>query len=242
MKEELKYHRNDPLQPLIAHLSERMGEVFERSTQLQRYSLAYSNFYASLARFLPELSIAARWSQSAMIARKHSLKYTPAERRIADKYNRVAPFLDLDFYNCLIHGRILMDRAVGFGRYYLKGGRLPSFHSFADHKRFFTNLKGSYGSHEEYARYILERTGWFESVLKITRDQYVVHSGPKHVRLFGFAGATDMNLIILPHVPRERRRGNGVPAIIVSVPGIARKIHDLLEWMGEFGAKALDAD
>ena len=95
----------------------------------------------------------------------------PRQRRVASDYHALQPFIGLDFINCLIHARIVCDRAIALARHFIVGQRVPSFNSFHDHKRFFERLKQPYLPHEEYARYFRDETSWFDMPLKPVRDR-----------------------------------------------------------------------
>jgi hypothetical protein len=75
-----------------------------------------------------------------------------------------------------------------------------------------------YPDHEAYARYLRNKTHWFEMPLKAVRDKFVVHSSPKHMRFVGLPNTWEVELVILqadgqlPEKPLSR-----VTPIIVNV-------------------------
>src|ERR1700730_14439225 len=107
VRQELRRLSKDPLRLYLERVSE---PVTIEHNEFIRYQETYWCYYASLERFLPEQSLAVRWMNGPMDVLKYGGKYTPAQRRLAGRYNRIARFLHLDFYNCLLWARILMDR------------------------------------------------------------------------------------------------------------------------------------
>ena len=126
VRARLRHIREDPLDPLLQVIDG--GKVDLLSNQRTRYREAYWFYYLSLARYLPEMSIAARHSKGPQWVHGSggTRKYTPSQRRLAQQYKQVAPFLEYDLVNCLIHSRILLDRIAGLSQSFLTGQRLPS--------------------------------------------------------------------------------------------------------------------
>lgn len=208
---------------------------------ISMYQLAYSWYYLCLQRFLPEMSLAVRWSKGPYWALKSGRKYTPYEAKIAERYNQVAPFLYLDFYSCLLYARILLDRVAALSRLFLTEGNRPSFTSFNDHRRFFMKRTAPYGLHEEYAKYIRECTGWFEMPLKYVRDHFIVHSSPKHMRHFGYPmGDNELTLILSVHQKdKNDESSERVKHIVVSIPRLAEEVNEFLQWFNDYSVRAL---
>lgn len=240
IREELRRLKRDPLEPLLKTLG-----LQRRSTMLQdvagRYSDAYRSYYLCLERFLPEMSLAIRWSTGPYYVRKYGGRYTPAQRRLAARYNKIARFIDLDFFNCMLYARILLDRTISLSRYFLSGGNLPSFVSFDDHKKFFQRQQSPFDEYEEYAAYIREHTDWFDMPLKTVRDKFLVHAGPQHLRVFGFPyGDAELGLMISVPVGKDSRTGLGhFRTIVVSIPQLARDIEGFLTWFCDYGCRAI---
>src|SRR5690349_21833634 len=136
VRKTLAQYRRDPLYGLIAELGgyDRPRILHD---DISMYQLAYSWYYLSLQRFLPAMSLAVRWSKGPYWALREGRAYTPRESAIAQRYNEVAPYLYLDFYNCLLYARILLDRVAALSRVFLTAGDRPSFTSFNEHKKFF---------------------------------------------------------------------------------------------------------
>ena len=146
IRKELSRIRMDPLYPLLEAFG--YDGIHVVSDDLTRYVEGYWFYYLSMERYLPEMSIAARYSRGPAWVRRSGgkEKYTNAERKLADKFNATARFLEYDLANCLIHSRILLDRTIALSRRFLSFERLPSFTSFSDHKKFFLRLKVAFGS------------------------------------------------------------------------------------------------
>lgn len=137
--------RIDPLIPFVSQLSDPRRPRIIHDT-ISRYQEAYQFYYLSLERFLPEMSLAIRWSNGPYYVRKYGGRYTHGQARLAKRFNAISRYLPLDFFNCLLHARMLVDRVVSLSRYFLKGPNLPSFTSFNEHKKFFQHLRRSYGT------------------------------------------------------------------------------------------------
>jgi len=153
---------------------------------------------------------------------------------VSAEHNRLEPFFELDFVNCLIHARIVCDRAIALSRHFLNNQPVPSFTSFHDHKRFFTRLAGRYEPRQEYAVYLRDNTSWFDMPLKPVRDQYFVHQGPKHMRFLGYDSNHDLQMVIvIPNGPHEAPFGQ-VQAITVSIRRLARDLDSFLTWFNAY--------
>ena len=110
-----------------------------------------------------------------------------------------APYWGLDFDNFLIHGRILLDRAIRLARPLFGRSDAPSLYSFRKHRDFFLKPENiPYPVHEEYAKYVREQTGWFPR-LKLARDKYIVHRPSPFYKFFGWdhVPAREMCLVVL---------------------------------------------
>ncbi|HQR34046.1 MAG TPA: hypothetical protein PLK30_15015 [Blastocatellia bacterium] len=238
VKKELAKYRSDPLYAFIDKL-EGYHKLKIIEDDVSMYQLSYSWYYRSLERFLPEMSIAVRWFKGPYWALKEGRRYTDSERKIAEKYNAVSKYLYLDYYNYILYARIVLDRVAALARTFIKESNKPSFTSFNDHKKFFKKLTADYGENEEYARYIREKTDWFEMPLKQVRDQFIVHAAPRHLRIFGYPGGdNELALIInLPFEPTSPAPLAQVKTITVSIPRLAEQIHEFLLWFNSYALK-----
>ena len=210
---------------------------------IYRYREAYHFFYLSLKRFLLEMSIAVRWSNRQYYVRKYGGKYSESQRKLANKYNAISKYLAYDFFNCILHFRILMDKTIGLSRYFITNNQLPSFTSFDNHKKFFKELKENneeFGQFEDYAHYIREETDWFDIPLKIVRDKYLVHAGPKHIRIFGYPNDHEISLVLILPAGDEKKSLNKVNCISVSIPQLANDIQKFLIWFSNYGINCLE--
>jgi hypothetical protein len=235
VRRECALFKDDPLRPLLTIIGHE--PVVLSHDELSRYATAYEYFYLSLRRYFEAMSLSIRWQKGPKWLRGR--RFGPRQRQVATEYNAIGPYLELDFANCLIHARIVCDRAVALARHFIRTPPVPSFTSFHDHKRFFVRMENTYGTHEEYADYFRTRTAWFDMPLKPVRDQYFVHHGPKHMRFLGYDSDQDLQMvIILPagpaHTPYSR-----VESITISVRRLARDLHEFLQWFNAYGMKAL---
>jgi hypothetical protein len=111
IRAEIKRLRRDPLGELVERLGGHKPTVLSNPAGL--YQEAYAFYFLSLYRYLREMSVAARYSRGPYWVRRSRGKYTAIQRKLADEFNVIAPFLELDLINCLLHSRILLDRVVG---------------------------------------------------------------------------------------------------------------------------------
>ena len=241
VREETKRIRRDPLQPLLAALGYDRTRVV--SDNMTRYIEAYGFYYLSMERYLREMSVAARYSRGPRWVLKSggTQKYTLAERKLADEYNLIAKFLELDITNCVIHTRILLDRVISIARHFLPSNQQPSYTSFNNHKKFFLKLTEPFGQHEEYANYIREETDWFEMPIKAVRDKFVMHSAPKHMRFLGFpSGGYELDLsILLPDALDGEKLFSKVKVIRINALRMSYDIETFLTWFNDYGLMAL---
>jgi hypothetical protein len=242
VKKELKRLSYDPLEPLLREIETKDFAILQ--DEFSRYRETYYFYYLSLDRFFHEMSIAARWSKGPYWVRRSGGKYTASERKLADEYNKISRFLEFDFFNCLLYARMLLDRTIALSRYFLKENNSPSFTSLNEHKKFFLRLKQPFGAHEEYAEYIRNQTTWFDMPLKFVRDKFLVHAGPKHMRIFGYPGGRyELGMMIMlpagsdPNKPLER-----VKSINVSIPQLASDIEQFLTWFCNYAINAIEAN
>lgn len=241
---ELKKFRKDPMESFLGFLGKEQ-EFTLFANDIYRYREAHYFFYLSLTRFLPEMSIAVRWSNGPYWVWKSRGKYSESQRKLANKYNAISKYLQYDFFNCILHFRILMDKTICLSRYFITNNELPGFISFNKHKKFFENLKKNnekYGQFEDYASYIREKTDWFDTPLKMIRDKCLVHAGPKHMRILGYPGmGHELSLaVILPVGDEEEKSLSKVNVISVSIPQLANDIQKFLIWFSNYGINCFE--
>lgn len=231
VRKEIRRIRHDPLRPFLVTLDSNSSSLF--TNEFSMYEEAYRFYFLSLSRFLKEMSIASRWSRGPYYIRKYGGKYTPNQRALAEKYNKIAPFVDLDFFTCLIQARILLDHTVAISRTFLSGRHLPSFMSFAKHKKFFQKLHEPYGQFEDYAHYFRKETEWFDVPIKVVRDKFLVHAGPKHMKSFGYPmGSDHLDLDII--LPDQKRLLAEVKMIHVNILQMSYDIERFLRWFCDY--------
>jgi hypothetical protein len=240
VKKELQRFKRDPMDPFLNALGQSI-EYVVLENEFSLYRETYQFYYLCLDRFLNEMSIAVRWRNGPYWVRKEGGKYTPSQRALAQKYNQIARFLELDFFNCLLYARMLLDRTIVLSRYFLKGKNLPSFTSFNDHKKFFQRQSDAYGKHEEYASYIRNNTDWFDIQLKLVRDKFLVHSGLKHMRVFGYLDHEFGLAIVIPGTPDADKTLAQLRSVIVSISQLSHDIEQFLTWFSQYGIKAISS-
>ena len=187
--------------------------------------------------------MAARYAKDPRSVRRSggTRKYSASQQRLAEQRKQVAPFLEYDLVNCVIHTRILLDRVAALSRSFLTGQRLPSFTSFSDHKKFFTKLRVPYETHEAYAEYIRNRTDWFDMPLKEVRDKFVAHSSPKHWRFLGYPnGGYELDLnVVLPASESGDKTSANTRMIRVNALRLSYDVEAFLKWFCDYGLAAL---
>lgn len=236
IKSEFKKLEKNPLLSVLKKINSEEISIFR--DDLSRQDESYKHYFLTLERCLKHTSISIRYHNSAYYKRKNRQRLTPAEKKIAIAYDKSARYFELDFFNNLIHARILLDRIVFISRFFLKDGYVPSFTSFNDHKKFFR--KNSVINHDEYANYIKNNTDWFDFPLKAIRDKFITHASPKHVMHFGFPGVKNTDLclmIVLADNPEGDLRK--VKIINVSLVTLYRDIHKFMDWYASYLIKVL---
>lgn len=235
VRNQLRRLRDDPLYPFLECLhSTREPRFWE--DEIERYQMAYWFYYLSLERLLPEMSLAARWRNGPYWARREQRKYTDSERKLAERYNAIARYVECDFINCVIHARILLDRVASLSSAFLTGSKLPSFTSFAKHRKFFLKMTDLRGDHDEYAICIRSRTDWFD-VLKNVRDKFIVHLGPKHRKLWAIPyGSREVDLTLILDPMRNPPPGH---TLVMSIPSLVQEVDEFLQWFAAYGMRSL---
>jgi hypothetical protein len=237
----LRRLRIDPLGEMLTLLASGAPSLY--SNDLTRYEAAYEFYCLSFARYLREMSVAARYSRGSQRVRPSdgTSKLSAGQRRLAEQRKQVAPFLEYDLVNCVIHTRILLDRVAALSRFFLTGQSLPSFTSFSDHKKFFTKLSVPYGTHEAYAKYIRNQTDWFDMPLKAVRDKFVVHSSPKHFRFLGYPnGGYELDLnIMVPDDENPEEPSGRIKLIRVNALRLSYDVDAFLKWFCTYGLEGL---
>jgi hypothetical protein len=147
-----------------------------------------------MERIFEQISTSVRYRKGPYYVRRYGDKFSPGQKKLADKARKLRPYFELDISTGLLQTRILLDRVVSVSRCFLKGPKLPSFTSFSNHKKFLNtnSIKG----HEEYVRYFREETDWFDKPIKYIRDKFFVHQGPKHWMCYTIGWENDDNLTL----------------------------------------------
>jgi hypothetical protein len=242
VRREVATFHSDPLHALLAAIR-RPDHAGLLTDEVARWGEAFDFYRLSYARLIPAIALQLRWSKGPYWAWKNGKRYTKAEKRVADAHRIVAPYLALDFWNYLLHARILCDRLSGLSRYFVKGHPLPSFTSFADHRHFFERGRCPAPDLVDYGAELIARSEWFAMPLKHVRDKFIVHASPRHVRLFGQSTDHDYELVlILPEGEDPARPLARTRLVTVSARRLARDIDSLLMWFCAYGLRRVGHD
>ncbi len=240
-RKELRRLRVDPLEQFLRQVRGGEKPIFGLRDDLDAYEQAYQFYYLSLSRFLPASSLAWRCRDRKWWPRKRGGGFKSLNHReLGKKYVEALPFILYDLWNCLFHARILMDCTIRLSRLFLKPG--PSFTSFSDHKKFLQKRLAAITDHREYALFIAEKTDWFDIPIKLVRDKFFVHAGPRHERFLTFPGAPrgfEIGLtIMLPTKPQDKQWAKEIKHITVSIPRLMDDIDTFLHWFNDYGVAA----
>lgn len=232
VRKELKRIKQDPLEAFLdkAFPEYRIGDA--RSI----YEEAYYFYIRAMERAFEQVSTTVRYRKGPFYVRKYGGKYGPGQRKVANKWKKLRPFLELDINTCVLQTRILLDRTVALSRSFLVGGELPSFTSFSDHKKFFIKKPNAVPDNTEYADYMINDTDWFDISIKYLRDKFIVHAGPKHQKGFAIGWEGD-DLAMIISVADNRSPTN---LINFNAWRLSYDIEKYLTWFGAYGVKALD--
>jgi hypothetical protein len=201
---------------------------------ISRYHEAYYFYFLILKRLLPEISHAKRYTYQ--LRYKKPNKYSPSDKKLLFKLKAETGFLELDYSALIIQSRILLDKAASLSSAFIKSKeRMPSFHSFADHKNFFKKQKNiPYEPYEKYAKYIREETDWFDHTLKPIRDHFIVHSSPKHLKFLGYNIKDELELIFFISKNKEKPLSMVEPLNINAVD-IIKNVDHYLRFINDYG-------
>jgi len=238
LKVEQRLYQEDPLEPLLtAIVSGR--QVWFITDEVARYETAYADYRLSLERLMPEMRAGIQWHYHIRGRRK----YGPRQRAIAEAYHRSKKFLGHDCRAAVIFARILLDRAVSLSRHFLEHEKGLGFTSFNEQKKFFSKRGSSSGMQEEYASYIRKKTDWFEH-LKLVRDKFIIHHGPKHMNLLTYgphAAGHDLGILIFVTGDDDFSQREGKMTVIqISIRRLVRDVHAFLSWFRDYGLRALE--
>lgn len=235
-RSQISLIRGNPISEFLDKINSDESLIFRN--EIKRQEEAYCCYFFSVERFYRQISLSIRFNRNLSSKRK---KYSASEKALASEYNRNVRYTALDFFNCLIHARILMDRTIVLSRMFINEGNNPSFTSFSDHKKFFKKLETEYGKHQKYAQYIKSETDWFDFPLKAVRDKFIVHSSPKHMQYFGFPGGDYTDLCLVYTIPDNPEGNLGkVKMINVSIITLAQDIDKFLRWYCSYAVRAIN--
>ncbi len=236
-KETARFRR-DPLEPLLTALDENGSLVVHGDTG--RYYRAYDFYALCIERVLSHISIGRRFQSEVRHNYGGRRPLSKRQKEISRQYRSQRAFFELDYTNYVIHARILLDRTIGLSRRFLKGPELPSFTSFADHKKFLAKRPRALGkAHRDYVHRIVNRTSWFDMPLKMVRDKLVVHTPPKHFLMMGYPSHHDLEMLFIPADKDKKDLFSQSTILKLSVRRLARDIEDFLTWYNRYALAAL---
>jgi len=231
----------DPLIPFLRKINFQLKSTL-LANDVTLYTESYRFYYLALERLLNGMSLARRFRNGPYYALKYGAKYTPQEKKLAQKFHKTKRYFDLDFVDFLIHSRILLDRTITLSKYFLSEKTLPSFVSFNRHKKFVQNPSHRpYGNHESYAQYICGETNWFDKILKPVRDKFLVHPQQNHTKFFGLPdfGPSEIEMIIILPSGSTEKPLVKVDHIRVSIVELVDNIQDFLRFFSSYGRDVL---
>jgi len=190
-----------------------------------------------MERALEQVSTAVRYRKGPFYSRKYGCAYGPGDKKLAEKWKRLKPYLELDVSTCILHTRILLDKAVALSRVFLRGPTLPNFNSFSHHKQFFVKNPTSIPGHAEYSRYMRDETSWFDVPIKFVRDKFYVHEDPRHHKVFSIGWAGDDNLTLRFDIVKADRYTQR-DSISFNPWRMSYDVENFLKWFGGYGLKS----
>lgn len=231
LRAEIKRIKEDPLKRYLAAAYPKTELGGTRS----KYEDAYYLYTKAMERALEQVSVLVRYRKGPHYVRKYGGSYGPRQKQLAEKWRKLHPFTGLDINTCILQTRILLDRTIGLSRAFLSGSRLPSFTSFNDHKKFFVRNPNALSRHKEYARYIVNKTDWFDTPLKVIRDKFIVHSGPKHVKALSIGWESDdLSLDVFILEPKMSK------SVDINIWRLSYDIESFLKWFAKYGLLSMN--
>lgn len=239
VKKILKSIKQNPLNELILKLEATNSDnsynsIKKNLPEIHIIKEQYNNYYLSCERILNEISLERRFRNGPYFALKYRIKYTKNDRKLAHKYNQIKKYTELDFYNFILHTRILLDCVTRIAKHFIKGNNLPKFTSFTSHRNFFLKSNNHpYIGHEKYAFYIRDNTNWFEN-LRNVRDNILVHPKSSHFRFLGMSfGSDEFKLHIFSDSTISIPDENGTN--VISVVEFIDCIEEFLLFFNKYG-------
>jgi hypothetical protein len=230
----------DPLTSFQAALGDDEAAFFRGD--VGRYAQAFSWYSLCLARTLQQCSIARRYEREL---RWHpvTVKYSHRQEQIARSRKSVGPYQELGYQNLIIHTCILLDRVIALSRRFLRGSSLPSFTSFAQHKKFLKENPDRIAvDFRDYAHQLATATDWFEIPVKVLRDKYLMHSSERHMAFFGWSTDKQWDLEMTTIISASRAQKKlleRVKWIRFSLRRLARDVETFLTWFGQYACTAM---
>jgi len=230
-RNEVKRIRENPLSSFL-NLAFTKNDF---SSEGLRFNESYYLYFRAMERALMQISTAVRYRKGPYYVYRYGGKFSPGQKKLADKARSLRPFMELDILTAVLFARILLDMTVGLARKFLSGPRLPSFTSFHNHKKFFLKSPNALPEHIEYSKYMCNNTGWFDSPLKYIRDKFVVHSGSRHSKVFTIGWEKDDDMLLNVFYNESDK----IQYKRLSIWQLSYDIQSYLEWFATYGTKEL---
>ena len=226
LRKEIKRIKQDPMS--------RYLKVAYPKTELggtkSRYEESYYLYTKAMERAMEQVSVLVRYRKGPFYVRKYGGTYGPRQKQLAAKWRQLHPFSGLDINTCIIQTRVLLDCTIGLSRAFLIGSNLPSFTSFNEHKKFFIKHPDVLPKHDEYVNYIVNKTDWFDMPLKIIRDKFIVHSGPKHMKALTIGWESDD--LTLHVFALEAKMSKSID---INIWRLSYDVESFLKWFARYG-------
>jgi len=237
---EVRQLRRDPLAGLLDLLDDTDAQYLHGD--VGRYLQAYEFYCLSGERYLRHISVGSRYQREVRSRSGGRRKLTERQKRISREYHDRAPYFRLDLVNVVVHGRVLLDRTITFSRRFLRGEKLPSFASFAEHKKFFKKFPDALPRrHAPYANYIGTNTDWFDISIKAFRDRFLIHSGPAHFQFLTYPNYHDLGMLLVLDRRRPWTEHPEANFLRISVRRLLADIASFLTWYNDYAIRALTA-
>lgn len=201
---------------------------------------AFDFYVHSAERCLHNISTGTRYHRQVKPflggGRRLSARQLKLSREFADRRR----FFRVDIFNLLLHSRILLDKTIVFSRRILVGPHLPSFTSFAEHRKFFRRNPDAFApQHRSYVQHLTDHTSWFDMPLKVVRDKFGVHSGPPHFQLVVYPSEYDMGVFFVIAPKKPLADYPEASSVRITARRMMHNVRHFLSWYNGYLAEAL---
>lgn len=238
---ELRVLRTDPLGVLLELLDDPEGELLHHAPG--GYLQAFDFYARSAERCLRNISTGTRYHRQVEPHLGGARSLSAGQRRLSQDFTARSPFFRVDMFNLLMHSRILLDKTIAFSRRILVGQRLPSFTSFAEHKKFFQRYPDAFSPrHRAYAQHLIAATAWFDMPLKVVRDKFGVHAGPPHFQFVTYPSEHDMGVFFVLDRGRPWPEYPEISTVRITARRMMHNVRQFLSWYSAYLVEALEGE